>query len=156
MTDIALAEKKFGYDISYKLGDFQSDEGFETAVMLSLFTDRRVAKEELPDGETDRRGWWGDLFSDFPADLTGSRLWLLDRAKLTEQTRNQVEEYVTEALQWFVDDGVAASLEVLAELNIPKRMIPFSVKLTRPKTRDVYFYRFQLLWDAESLKVRKV
>ncbi len=157
MTDIAVKFENFGFDIAYDLGDFETDEGLETAVNISLWTDRRISKEELPEDELDKRGWWGDLFSDYSADFIGSRLWLLGRSKISEETRNQVEEYTAEALKWFIEDGIAESIEVIAEIDtLSRERISVEAKITRPRTRDVYFYRFQLLWDAQTLKARRV
>ena len=54
-----------------------------TALTVSLFTDRRAADDdELLDGSDDRRGWWGDN----AAAPLGSRLWMLERSKRTQQT----------------------------------------------------------------------
>lgn len=90
-------------------GDLDTGDDLANAVLLSLFTDRPALPDDvLPDGTTDRRGWWGDR------DL-GSRLWLLERAKQTEETRRRAEDYATEALQWLIDDGVVARFAVTAE-----------------------------------------
>jgi phage gp46-like protein len=73
--------------------DLASTETLQTAVIVSLLTDRLAnADDDIPDGTNDRRGWWADmplpLANAPPArDLIGSRLWLLSRRKVTEQTR---------------------------------------------------------------------
>ena len=86
------------------------------AVLVSLFSWRRAAvDDDLPSG-ADRLGWWGDSFADAPGDLTGSRLYLLGRAKLMADTAGQAYDYAVEALQWLVDDGVAASVTVTTDL----------------------------------------
>ncbi|HEY3846233.1 MAG TPA: phage GP46 family protein [Acetobacteraceae bacterium] len=91
--------------------DMESDAGLVTAITLSLMSDRLAsADDELPDGSADRRGWWGDSFADVPGDLIGSRLWLLKRAVASPQTAARAVAYVLEALQWLVDDGVAATV----------------------------------------------
>jgi phage gp46-like protein len=48
-------------------------------------------------------------------DRIGSRLWLLARAKLTLTTVQRAQDYAEEALQWLIDDGVAARIAVRAE-----------------------------------------
>lgn len=89
------------------------DATLRTAILVSLFTDRRAeADDELPEDDGDRRGWIGDALSD--NDRIGSRLWLLKRRKQTEQTRIEAEEYCREALAWLVEDGIASSVEVSA------------------------------------------
>ena len=64
-------------------GSLKSGKDIETAVLISLFTDRIAdINDELPDAtnntRNDRRGWWGDTGQAYPI---GSRLYLLDRRK---------------------------------------------------------------------------
>ena len=99
-------------DLSLAGADFESDDGLETAVILSLFTDRRIPAGDLPGGETDRRGWWGDALTD-EGDL-GSRLWLVAREKTTATVLARAEHYAREALAWLVEDGLASSVDVAA------------------------------------------
>ena len=85
----------------------------EAAVAVSLFTDRVAASDDvISDGTDDRRGWWGDTFASRPI---GSRMWLLLRAKATNETLNKAKDFVTEALQWLLDDGVAARVDVVTQ-----------------------------------------
>ena len=108
MPDIALAwNNSIGAgDICIVGADLGNDDGLETAVLLSLFTDRRVRPEELPPGVSWRRGWWGDGLND-DQDQTGSKLWLLHRAKRTPDLLVRARGYASEALAWLVGDGVA-------------------------------------------------
>ncbi|MDR5757031.1 phage GP46 family protein [Caballeronia sp. LZ035] len=94
-------------------GFLQTGNDLQTAVLLSLFTDRVANSDDfIPDGTGDPRGWWGDVGEDTPI---GSRLWLLDRSKQTQEVLNNARDYITEALQWLVDDGVVASMDVQTE-----------------------------------------
>ncbi|RJF85048.1 hypothetical protein D3877_11410 [Azospirillum cavernae] len=96
-------------DWSLVSGDLDTGDDLATAILLSLFTDRSAtASDSPPDGSGDRRGWWGDR-------EIGSRLWLLDRAKQTEETRRRAADYVAEALQWLIDDGVVARFTIRVE-----------------------------------------
>ena len=84
MIDIALiSEDGERFDLATANNDLVGEDGFRTAVLISLFTDKRVELAELPAGETDRRGWVGDLLSDIEGDEIGSKLWLLERSNLT-------------------------------------------------------------------------
>ena len=86
------------------------------AVVISLFTWRRAnADDSLPDPHGFRMGWWGDSYPPVANDRIGSRLWLLARSKLTSNTVQQAQDYAKEALQWLIDDGVAARIAVRAE-----------------------------------------
>lgn len=96
-------------------GALQSGDDLATAVYISAFTDRLAnADDTLPDNSGDRRGWWGDLGQD---KLIGSRLWLLARSKLTNSVANKAKMYLVEAMQWMIDDGVAASIDVTATIQ---------------------------------------
>ncbi len=128
MADIALAwDGDLGEaDIVVENGDLEIDQGLKTAVIISLFSDRLAESgDEIPDGSTDRRGWWGDMplesadESTGTPDRIGSRLWLLDRALQTQDTLNRAERYANEALAWMVTDGVASS--VTATASFPQR-----------------------------------
>lgn len=92
------------------------DDTIQTAVILSLFTDRRAdTADRLPANDADRRGWWGDAVADVAGDRIGSRLWLLVREKQTTETLNRAREYCQEALQWLIDDGHARHITVEVE-----------------------------------------
>lgn len=84
-----------------------------TAIYISLFTDRIANPDDvLPDRSQDPRGWWGDTGQDKPV---GSRLWLLSRAKQSTETLNLAKDYITEALQWLIDDGVVGNFDIIVE-----------------------------------------
>lgn len=90
--------------------DLQADSGLQTAMLISVFTDRRAANDDvIPDGTGDPRGWWGD---DDTRPI-GSRLWLLSRAKQTGETLMRAKDYLTEALQWLIDDGAVAKFDIV-------------------------------------------
>lgn len=99
--------------LSMNLGDITTDSGLRTAVIYSLFTDRRADEDdELPDNSGNRRGSWQDQYLDIPGDIEGSRLWLLRRSKKTPSVLARGKEYAEEALQWLIDDGVATQILV--------------------------------------------
>lgn len=108
-------------DWSVTQGALTSGNDLHTAVLISLFTDRRAAPSDvIPDGTSDRRGWWADIDTNGNLDEWGSRLWLLDRSKSpTQAVLNQAVGYCKEALQWLLDDGVAANIDVIAAWNAP-------------------------------------
>ena len=105
--------------------DLLTDDGLETAVIVSLFTDAPADPgDAIPDGTTNRRGWWGDMPVDAAAqtgtpDVTGSKLWLLDRAVLNTETLARAESYALAALAWMKRDGVAG--KVTARATSPQR-----------------------------------
>lgn len=142
----------FGGDLVVADGDLALDKGLNTAVLISLFTDRRAEEgDDLPDPQGDRRGWWGDGLNG-GHDLIGSRLWLLTRRKVTPETRRLYEEYTREALAWLVDDGVAASLDVSAAWVAADRL-EVSVAITRPDGRR---HKYAYAWDAQALAMEVI
>jgi phage gp46-like protein len=107
-------------DWSIAEGDLVSGNDLQTAVIISLFTDR-VANpgDVIPDGSNDPRGWWGDVQIDGSLSPIGSRIWLLSREKQTQDTLNRAVTYAKEALAWMLTDGVAADIDVIGNWNAP-------------------------------------
>ncbi len=79
------------------------DETLTSAILISLFTDKRVTEDETD--EDDKRGYWGD-------ENLGSKLWLLDRENISESTRTKAKEYTEEALQWLIEDSEIKDLKI--------------------------------------------
>lgn len=152
MTDIALTWTGVAADFAIAGNDLATDDGLETAVILSLFTDRRADDgDALPEGQTFRRGWWGDAFPFAEGDRIGSRLWLLSREKQAQDVVNRAREYAEEALQWLLDDKVADRLEVLAEIVRPG-WLGLTVTIYRPGTDPVQ-WRYNYTWAAQAARV---
>src|SRR5512143_214117 len=99
-------------DLSLIDSDVASDQGLLTAVLLSLFLDRRAEDDDIPpSGDArDRRGWWADEFLEPEGDKIGSRLWLLDRSKIVGETTKRADEYAREALAWMLSDRVVSRI----------------------------------------------
>lgn len=153
MADIALiwCEENLG-DIATTGADLQTDDGLQTAVLISLFTDRRASiNEELPAGETDRRGWWGDVEPPAPGDKIGSKLWLLFREKQLQSVIARAEEYAREALQWLIDDKVAKRVDVTVE-GTKFQELDIQVIIYRPSGDAVHF-RYNYAWQSQAAKI---
>lgn len=148
--DVRTAWLGFEQGADYAVGalGLAEDAGLETAVVLSLFTDRRAeADDELPFGESDRRGWWGDAWPGTAGDRIGSRLWLLHREKQTAAVVERAREYAEEALAWLVDDGVASAVEVQASV-IRRGVLGLAIAVHRP-AEPVARYRFETFWRGQ-------
>lgn len=97
--------------------NLQSGNDLQTAILISLFSDREANPDDaIPDGTRDPRGWIGDV--DQPYKI-GSRIWLLARAKQTQETLRLANDYIAESLQWLIDDGVVARFDITAEWTAP-------------------------------------
>lgn len=147
--DVGLTYEFDFADISVSRNDIVQDEGLETAVIVSLFTDRRIRVDELPATETDRAGWWGDMIPDVEGDQIGSKLWLLRREKQTQQTLIRYQEYSEEALQWLIEDGIATGVSVVA--TYPRREV-INLVVTIQKPQGVRVFNYSLNWKKEGEK----
>lgn len=105
--------------------DFAS---LERLVAVSLFSDARAdIDDELPVEGESRRGFWGVA----EGDNFGSRLWLLERTKNTAATRAMAIDYVVEALQWLLDDGIAEGVSATLEPQGNAERVTLVVTITR-------------------------
>jgi phage gp46-like protein len=101
-------------DVEITPAGLRQDDGLETMVLQILFTDVRADDSDvLPDGTDDFRGWVGDTFSD---QAWGSKLWLLDRSKLTTEVRNKAVTYAQTALERHLKPDYARSVVVTGSI----------------------------------------
>lgn len=149
MSDIALQwdTDLEGFDLpGLEFNDLTRDEGLETAVIISLFSDRRVTREEAARDDTDLRGWWADAVDPVNDDgLIGSKLWLLSREKSTDETLTRARQYCEEALQWLIDESVAKTITVETSFEDyagVKNLMVIAIQITRPEGDQVRFKYF--------------
>lgn len=125
----------------------EEDAGLETAVTISLFTDRRAENDDaLPGAQDDRRGWWADAFLDVAGDKIGSRLWLLAREKQTPSVLMRAQEYAQEALAWLIEDGIARAVNITAEV-VRSGVLGLTVEIVRAAAPPAKF-RFETFWNT--------
>ena len=125
------------------LSDADQDD-LARAVINSIFTWARAdVDDDLPGKSLE--GWWGDSFPDSQGDAFGSKLWLLQRAKLTDETVAKAKDYVEECLKWMLSDGVAGSVEVEAQRGDFDRL-DILVVVTKPDATQMTM-RFQDVWE---------
>ncbi|HEZ7973445.1 TPA: GntR family transcriptional regulator [Escherichia coli] len=106
--------------IMARLADFSNDEGvcwpsIETIarqIGAGVSTVRtaiaRLEAEGWLTRKARRQGTWPAVQN----DRYGSRLWLLQRSKLTNQLVQTVRGYIRECLQWMIDDGVVSRIDL--------------------------------------------
>jgi phage gp46-like protein len=120
--------------------DLLMDDGLNTAVIISLFCDRLAdASDVIPDGTTDRRGWWADTplpnAADTPGgtDLTGSGFWLRFPGLQTTENLRKVENDAKVALQWMIEDGIANSVTASAIYpDTPRNAMELTITIGLP------------------------
>lgn len=84
------------------------------SVIISLFSWRRAD----PDDDSEQpMGWWGDSYPTIQNDRIGSRLYLLQRTTLTNNTVELARGYLEQALAWLKDDGVVSRIAI----NVQRR-----------------------------------
>lgn len=155
MSDYGLFLDEDGIiDMGFTTGDVAADNGLETAVLISLFSDARATEDLIPpiDQDGNLRGFWGDVRTQTPGDSTGSLLWTLRREKQLSKTLAAAKGYAEKALQWLVDDKVAASVQVNA--SYPQRdWMLLEVFIYRPQSANPVIFRYNLQWSSQILKV---
>jgi phage gp46-like protein len=137
----------FNADLKIFKGDLVAEKDLETAITLSLFSDRRAAVDDPIEAGESLRGWWGDTFSEVKNDKFGSKLWLLRREKQLQSVLERAKQYAQESLQWLVDDRVAQKILVITEIvgEKPSGILGIRVEVTRPT--GVQTYKFDYVWN---------
>lgn len=149
MTDIAILPDGFfaPFDIYVAEDGFKADDGLQTAVIISLFTDRRLPDGVAhPDGAADRKGYWGDL-AESDGYQWGSLLWTLYRQVITDTVITNCRQFCEDALQWMIDDGIAESVTVTAE-RAGTYQINIGIIVVKRDTRDTL--RYSYLWNGQA------
>jgi len=137
-------------DMVIENGDLKEDNGLETSALISLFSDRRVSIEEIPDGEDNPHGWWADLISEPSGDRIGSRFWAIERiGKVLASTTVDVENALSECFEWMLEDGIASKVVVDAQRN-GRNEIRGSAQIFKP---DGDIIPFKFIWDGQRFKL---
>jgi phage gp46-like protein len=155
LSFVSTSEELPEGDFKLVAGDIETDKGLGTSVIVSLFTDRRADIEDNPDNG-DRKGWWGDLLSDIEDDKIGSKLYLLDRSKATNQTVIKAKEYIFEALEWMIEDGIAEEIDIDTWIfgDVWNRRLGALIKIYK-KVGGVEQFKFDDLWSyTDTIGVR--
>ena len=145
MADFKLADKGHFLDIDIEDNGHVVSDGpdIETAVAISIFTDRRAGEWDEVEG-TNKRGWWADSYRD---TKIGSRLWLLGRRKASTQTLNLAKEMVEECLEWVVKDGVGEEVIVENEwASSDQNRMNMLVQIVKPD-QSILTFKFNYAWD---------
>jgi len=150
VTDIRLEMTQNGGDLVLAGFDLDRDDGLESAVIVSLFTDARCLPEQLTDETENPRGFWGDTFSTDDGDQTGSLLWLLRREKRVNRVLNQARDYCEQSLAWMVRDKIARKVTVTTEY-LSSGVMLIRIEIYRP-TGDSVDFRFDYAWEQQALR----
>lgn len=115
--DLCLNELDSGlYDIQIDSnGDFLSQDFFDTAILVSIFAEKRATKSQIPDPSR-RRGWIGNEAT--PNFEIGSHFWLYEQSRLTQNDKNGLQNALRQSLKWLIDDKFAISIDNIIAINI--------------------------------------
>ena len=148
MTDskeIKLTQLTDGrFDIEIEDGDIIGLDGFDTHLIISLFTDARASEAQVVRPQ-DRRGWPGNLVSPVDGRQLGSFLWLSEQRRLTQDTVNEYVDSAGKALSWMIEDGIAKNIDVKGEIEAPNG-ISLTIIITAPDGRTSTHY--VPLWEV--------
>lgn len=134
--------------------DVDRDPGFETAVIITLGTDKFADEgSELPETDSGYRGgWWGDKIPPVPEWRMGTKLWLLKRAKTLTEVPAIAKEYLLDGFQWMIEDGIVSKIDVMVERRRDmKTTLAFTLQFIKP-TGTTIFYKFFYNWEAQILR----
>ncbi len=137
-----------GFDLVVEDGRLATDDGLQTAVILSLFTDARATADELAAAglsADQNRGSWQDDYPEVEGDVWGSKLWLLARAKRTDETLARAKAYAERALAWLAEDRVAKRVTVGASWYARTGLLVLTVDIERDAAP-----RWRAVWNAVS------
>lgn len=157
MSDIRLTnrtDKKAG-DISivedfYGFADLEMDDGLETAVFISLFSDARAGNDDiLPNSDGKRGGWFGDALENF---TLGSKLWLLSRAKTSPEVTKKARFYCFEALKWLIEDGVAQTINITVTRSGLTGLI-YEIEIIKPTEKQNSKFKWSAHWNGQIARV---
>lgn len=108
------------FDISIAPGgDFETVNDLSTALLVALLTDARADETQVAVPEL-RRGWIGNAVPPIEEFELGSLLWLVDTAKATQGTMTIAASFARDALQWLLDEDIAADVQVDGEITGPR------------------------------------
>jgi len=128
-TDFSSTQDKEGiFDISIDAdtADFVTTNAEDSALIVSLFSDRRATGDEVADAMK-RRGWIGDLVSDVPGDRHGSGLWLYEQRRLTEDVATGVRLEAEHALRWMIEQGLLRTVSATVTRNLVTRSLTLNI-----------------------------
>lgn len=134
------------YDVQIDGADFKSAEGFESAIAASYFTDSRAPAVQVQEAQK-RRGWVGNILTAIQSRELGGLLWILDQARITDDTLNFAKSFAQDSLQWLIEDGIARSVQV----SVVRNGVRGITILTDITTIENTVLRYVTLWRSTDL-----
>lgn len=144
--DVKLEKDGDGvFDLVEEGADIASVDGLETSIITSLYTDGRTSSGEVPAAYS-RRGFSGNLLRIDDDYELGGELWLVDQARLDQNTFNRAQDFAYKSLLWMITKGLAENIEV----NVVKQGVRgtyIEIKLFKAHNQVA---RYITLWQGTS------
>lgn len=137
-----------GADEPDNVGGLANKAALATAVILSLYTDRRCPPDHplAKYAEGDLRGWWGEDILEPGETVAGSLLWLLERSVVTDEIRLYADAFTREALAWALAAGVAARLDVDVDVLPARNGFSIAIALYGRDGALVHDCKYESAW----------
>jgi phage gp46-like protein len=144
-------------DPAEQRGGLRARMAIPTAIVIQLFSDKRLPDGMTPPGnDGDRRGWWGDSvrIPGEPEFETGSLLWTLARSTLSPDVANRAKDYCEEALQPLIDQGAVARIAVSTQADQVRGILGISVEAYDSADGVAASLDFEVLWQQIASPAR--
>ena len=111
MIDIELNNDKNLFDINFENGDIKYCKDLKTAIFMSIFCEKRADRSQVEQIDI-RRGHFANEFNLISDYEVGSYFWLYtSQHKVEESTKEDLQDTITEGLQWLIDDNYLSDIE---------------------------------------------
>lgn len=146
--EIKLEMSNGAFDVVIENGDFANEDGLDTNIWVSLFSDARADISQVAAPEN-RRGWLGNLVSEVTGRQLGGYLWLAEQRRLNQNTLNEILDYIRKSLEWIITDGIALKIDVTGAI-VPRTGIVANAKITTADgvTSDHYIELWRVTGNA--------
>lgn len=126
--------------------DVTRDSGLETAVLIAVFTNARADDgDEVPPGTDGRGGFFGE---EILGEKFGSKLWLLYRSNLTNETLTRAKEYIEDALdRHIINEGIAKTHDV--NVTNENNRMKIGILLTA-LDEQTPLYEYYINWQSQT------
>lgn len=128
--------------------DADTVEGFETDIIVSLFTNARADESEISE-PLRRGGWWGNVLNPQGYEL-GSKNWMLERETMTNKTTADAQRFTTNSLRWMLSQSVIKAFNVIVKPNIKTQTYTIGVLLSGSNRQQGRAYDWSLT-DARKI-----
>ena len=146
VTDIRVTQAANGiWDFNLDSnGDLDNGDFFDSSITYAILGERRASESEVLISQN-RRGWIGNEGKDFE---NGSKIWLFEQARLTRSILNDIQSAALDALEYFVEDGIATRITASASLQNGAAVLFVQIFVSPSKVET----RFFVLWENTGLR----